>query len=77
MKDLRHASNQSQAAERAKQHGDAKWVKPLLEAYASRQRWSPRGNEACWYMKISSAEKVFLDACQEMHHVKADVLGFL
>ena len=83
MKDLRHASNQKvkAALERAKQHGDAKWVKPLLEAYASRPEDGLREEmrNMLGTLKISSAEQVFLDALvtTEMHHVKSDVLGFL
>ena len=38
MKDLSHANNQKvkAALAQAKEHGDVKWVRPLLEAYAGR-----------------------------------------
>ena len=66
MKDLKHANNQKvkAALAQAREHGDATWVKPLLEAYAGRQEDALREEmrDLLSTMKISSSEQVFLDA---------------
>ena len=83
MKDLKHANNQKvkAALAQAKEHGDAKWVRPLLEAYAVRKEDALREEmrDMLGTLKISAAEQTFLDALvdTELSHVKADVLGFL
>ena len=83
MKDLKHANNQKvkAALAQAREHGDANWVKPLLEAYAGRQEDAIREEmrDLLSTMKISSSEHVFLDALADTSfaHIKPDVLSFL
>ena len=83
MKDLSHANNQKvkAALAQAKEHGDVKWVRPLLEAYAGRSEDALREDmrDMLGSLKISGAEPIFLDALVDttFSHVRADILGFL
>ena len=83
MKDLRHTNDQKvkAALAQAREHGDATWVKPLLEAYAGRQEDAIREEmrDLLSTMKISSSEQVFVDALGDISfaHIKPDLLSFL
>ena len=83
MKDLSHANNQKvkAALAQAKEHGDVKWVRPLLAAYAGRSEDALREDmrDMLGSLKISGAEPIFLDALVDttLSHVRADILGFL
>ena len=83
MKDLRHTNDQKvkAALAQAREHGDATWVKPLLEAYAERQEDAIREEmrDLLSTMKISSSEQVFVDALGDISfaHIKPDLLSFL
>ncbi|MDG1675040.1 MAG: hypothetical protein P8H88_06290, partial [Flavobacteriales bacterium] len=65
MKDLKSNSPQKvkAALERAKKKGDATWILPLLEAFASREEDGLREEMGAMLstLKLSAAEDIFLD----------------
>ena len=83
MKDLTSSNPQKvkAALKRAKKNGDATWILPLLEAFASRSDDGLKEEMGALLstLKLSVAEDIFLEtlARQEMKHIHADVLGFL
>jgi len=83
MKDLTHSSaaKVKAALGRAKKHGDATWIRPLLSAFATRPEDGLREEMRTLLstLKLSAAEEVFLEALREEEYaeVRADVLGFL
>ena len=83
MKDLKSNSPQKvkAALERAKENGDATWILPLLEAFASREEDGLREEMGTMLstLKLSAAEEIFLEALErdDLKHVRADLLWFL
>jgi hypothetical protein len=83
MKDLTSSSPQKvkAALERAKTQGDATWILPLLQAFASRPEDGLREEMGTMLgtLKLSAAEDIFLDALvqEDLKHIRAEVLGFL
>lgn len=69
------------ALNRARESGDAQWIRPLAFAFAQRQEDAIREEMAdlLGTLKISAAEVEMLAMLDEpeFEHVKADLLGFL